>query len=508
MAEFRLTNETKGKRKGKGKGKKTEPKKKLFLKKGTNLAKGEYIYPEPTQTGTGNCAAYAGASCLWAMGLDHCPKLIPTATGCTPEAKFQYQMARLVERLTYLIYRTPNNPPCALRSYIKEQGCADKLEVSEFIIYEDKKKLFEEAIRELKKCQDVILSIVWTPKPRKDTAEDKGKGYKKGDDKARHAITLVGIDCEKKQIIAANPWGDPYDSPHVSPKKAGKRFEGNLPGGYNRYGYKTKNKEVIITFHTNEARLVRFYTVCPKGNTARAESTGGKSRTPTPKTGATGGPYKPITPGFGTDSYFSPETGGVGPNIWVDFGAASAVAPPLRYDYAVRNLGLPQVNGFAVGLDGLQPGDISRISSPPGWTSQFWFEGQETGFAVPAPDMPIDPTLPARFLGILWRTESKALKPGTGKLAFSFEVRQPRFMNAALYQELVDMASTLGVSQRRLFENLIKTLARAESWRDRDGNGIILNETLDGTYALYVDVLVPRPFNDLATLIGRLLGKA
>src|ERR1700730_13019931 len=98
----------------------------LFLKKGTHNANGQYIYLKPPQTKTGNCEAYAMASCLYAFGRDHEPGLIPNVPNGAGD-HFQTQMARMVERLTELLYTnkmsdTPRGEADAARKYIEDCG--------------------------------------------------------------------------------------------------------------------------------------------------------------------------------------------------------------------------------------------------------------------------------------------------------------------------------------------------------------------------------------------------
>jgi hypothetical protein len=165
----------------------------LFLKKGIDKAKDKYIYPHPTQTGTGNCAAYAGASCFYAFGLDHEPKLIPPAEGGTPGEQFQFQISKMVERLTDLIYTQKNSEAEGYRKYIDEVGLNCKFDVTEepLTTYEYDHiagtykyiSNLQHILEELKRCQDIIPFIrwggaVWNP---------FRKTY-------RHAVGLVGVD--------------------------------------------------------------------------------------------------------------------------------------------------------------------------------------------------------------------------------------------------------------------------------------------------------------------------
>jgi hypothetical protein len=432
-----------------------------FLKKGINKARDKFIYPEPTQTNTPNCAAYAGAGCLWAMALDHCGGLIPSASGGTAEAQFQYQIAKIVERLTKLIYSDDKSVADGLRKYIDETGCSGDLEVTEFTASGKEKRpngqdqdAFDFAISELRRCQDVIPFIKWD-KPK----EKKGK--------ARHAVTLTGIDPKKGEVIAANPWGEPRDSVHVPPDEAGRRTENGQSGGHNRYKYtKASDGTVSVDFEGFKAVIYHYVMVCPKRSAAKVDSTGGKTYVPKPKE-----------------------------------------VPSLRYRYSVQNTALPVVNGFAISLDGLSPADILRVSGPMDWSAQLWFDDREAEFGLRAPDVIRDPARGSIFRGIIWRTEGAGLKPRAKRAEFSFDVGQPRFLTPVLEQEILDLVSVLKGRHHKSIRRLLALVEKAQSWRDDSGDAILLNESALGTQALHLSALTPKPYCDAPALLARLLGK-
>jgi hypothetical protein len=429
----------------------------LFLKKGVNKKKGGFIYPEPTQTNTDNCAAYAGTSCLYAFGLDHESGLIPDVNGGTPGEQFQVQIQRMVERLTELIYTKNNSTAEGYRKYIEEKGLKDKFEVTEFsgdgsmtLSDGSKKSNFEFALDELKRCQDIIPFIKWNVKDQKKK-------------EARHAVTLVGIDEATNEVVVANPWGTPYGTTHVPPDEAGANTEaGKTDRAHTRYKFKRDGNKVTVEFESFTAVVYNFVKICP-----------------VPKQVAMVTPQPPrvITPTSG--------------------------ATTVRFAYDVANVSFQPVNAVAIQLPGIQPSEIVRIAAPEGWSSAIWYRDREPGFDLLAPELP-DPE-PGTFAGVIWRASDLFIRPDEQVTGFSFDLSNPSFDIKS--EELKDTLESDTVFSQvvRTVGRLETVIARINTWMTTSGHAVLVNESADGVQALHLTTEVPQKFCSVGEAVDNLL---
>jgi hypothetical protein len=233
----------------------------LFIKKGIDKAAGKPIYPHPNQTETGNCAAYTGAACFYAFGLDHEPKLLPHPTDeaeTTKEKLFDYQIGKLVEDLTTLIYTDWFPSPAeGYRKYINKVGLNCKFDVKEVPIV---KYIFSPAANrfvwitnlpylkeQLERCQDIMLHIKY------------GGGWFPD----KHSVGLVGFDEATGELILNNPWGG---STFADPETAAKNTEeGKTKNAFRRYQYTIDpdSAELQFPFVGTTATVYEVIMICP-----------------------------------------------------------------------------------------------------------------------------------------------------------------------------------------------------------------------------------------------------
>lgn len=346
----------------------------VFLKKGINKAAGKYIYPHPSQTDTGNCAAYCAASCLYAFGLDHESALIPPAEGSqSDDAKFQFQISKMIERFQELIYGEPKNSQAeAFRKYINEKGLNCKFDVSEPPLtineydhiagkYLDHSNVFH-MLEEAKRCQNVIMNIEW----KKDDGTI-----------ARHAVGLVG--GEGNALLINNPWGTAV---HTNPDDAAKNTEDKKPdNSFTSVPMKGDDKgNIFIPIKAKEAKIYAFLMVCP----AQPHPVSINSR---------------VRPG--------------------------TMFAAKRIEYEVANKQLKLANGLAIELQGFSPENVLGMVAPPGWKSSIWYRENEPGFDKLAPEIVVDPNL-RTFAGVMWRCEKGGIRKGKKLSGFSVELNYPK----------------------------------------------------------------------------------
>ncbi len=403
----------------------------VFLKKGIDKKKDGYIYPHPSQTNVGNCAAYAGAACLYAFGLDHQPALIPAAPGAqTDEGKFQYQISKMIEKLTDLIYgKNKNTVAEGYRQYINSVGLNCKFDVTEvptvecfsYVLFGTSlyRSNMDYIISQMRQCQDLILSLKWT-----ENGEVK-----------RHAVGLVGIDEFNHKLILNNPWGG---SVHVNPDDAGKKLEkGETTDTFKPYKYHVDHpddtsdkKDVHIDFEGHDATVYNVVMICPAE--PHAVAIGGAAR-----------------------SLAAP----------AQAGPALAAGSTRRYDYVLTNRTEYPVNGLAVQLAGLEPRDVLALHAPAGWNAALWFRSNEAGFDCPPPErMAAEPE--PDFAGVIWRRGQGGLAKDASAEGFGVALRIP----------------AAGCGERE----------GEAAWRDDPmGHGIALAESPGGSFAWHVNALVP-----------------
>jgi hypothetical protein len=362
----------------------------MFLKKGIDKAAGQDIYPHPAQTSTGNCAAYTGAACLYAFGLDHESKLIPDINDGTEAEKFQYKISKMVERLTALIYTEGLGVAAGYRKYIDEAGLACKFDVTEVPVVvwgynqiagkRTQLSNLDYIMDQMKRCQDIMLHIEWDVPPWYDFWSKPAK---------RHSIGLVG-EVSSNEIVVNNPWGQ--GTIHKTPADAAANTAASAAGGFTPYKLKVDEEGYLhIDFFGNDARVYECVMICPA----------------TPHV---------VTLKSSADIREAPAN-----SLLVREEKPELIR---RYEYALTSATEEGVNGLAVALPGLSPENVIAVRSPRGWTSAPWYRGRDTGFDQPAPgsEAPIEPN---EFTGIIWRTSKRPLGPEVTRDGFAIEVVTP-----------------------------------------------------------------------------------
>lgn len=426
-----------------------------FIKKGKNKAKGKYIYPEPTQTNVGNCAAYAATSCLYAFGLDHNSALHPRKVG-KANKEFDYAMRRMVEELTSYIYTKKLSVEAGIKRYLKERSLDDDFEVN---VYQGNGVLsagdgrsvsvFDAMLGELARCQNVLAHLEWSY-----TENGKTKT-------ARHAITLTGFDRAKKEVIAANPWGSSFSSADVPPDKAGKNTaDGKTVDAYDRYKYSQTGTDYYLQFHGHRAKVYQFVKVCPKEGdgtgTAVGKDKGKKRKGKTPKS-----------------------------------------APVRRFSYSFGNSGLDNVNAFAVSLPGVKAEEIASLGAPPGWSCSLWYHEHEAGFAFSAPERY---GTQQGFAGVIWRAEDYGVAQGLEQDGFFIDVLDPSFNRQDMSSDTARFAGGL----ERVLEQALAALDGADAWVSGSAACWLIEESEQGVRALCELVDVPAPYSDIPGALHRL----
>jgi hypothetical protein len=409
----------------------------LFLKKGIDKAKDKNIYPHPSQTNTGNCGAYAGAACLYAFGLDHQSDLIPPANGGTDGEKFQYQISKMVERLTDLCYGSIFTSVVeGYRKYISEVGLNCKFDVTEepLTVYEYDHIAGEyrwvtnllHIFDELKRCQDIILFIQYG-----------GALYDPFHDTHRHAVGLVGLDEGSGELIINNPWGS---SIHVNPDDAAKNTtDGKTDNAFTRHKYTVDSDGYVhFPFDGYDAFIYDFIMICPVDD--HAVSMNSQIRTlEMPQS------HFPIPASMRSDE------------------------PVKRIEYAIMNRKINLVNGLAIELPSLNPENVISIGSPPGWKTSFWYREKELGFDYLAPETILDLTK-RTFAGVIWRCEEGGIPEGGSLAGFHMDVLYPK-----------STTNTFDIKEKK-----------SEEWYDSvHGHGIVLYERDRSTTAWHVSVTTP-----------------
>ena len=426
-----------------------------FIKQGINKAKGQYIYPEPTQTNTGNCGAYASATCLYAFGLDHEPALIPTG-GPDPALAFHYSLARMVEELTSYIYTEDLGMEAGVRKYLAERKLDDDFEVNSYpgtgtqTVDGREVSNFEFLLGELKRCQNVLAYVAWE-------YEKDGKT-----ETARHAITMTGMDVDAKEVIAANPWGSNFGDPAVPPATAGANTAaGTGTQSHNFYDYSESNGVVTLKFHGHDAKIYEFLKVCPKE-------------------------------GDGTGSAVGTAKGKKHPK------APESRPPSQRFEYRVTNHAMREVNGFAVSLPGVRPEELRAMGGPAGWTCGLWMREREGGFAHPGPERE---GTTRGFAGVVWRSQGRGLAPGESADGFMLDVVDPGIEGADRISGSLSRAEgVLG----RLVLRLIDLADGARTWIPGSAAAWLLDETEAGTQACCVTVTVPERYCEVPSSLDAL----
>jgi hypothetical protein len=434
----------------------------LFLKKGVHDKSGQNIYPKPTQTNTGNCLAYSLASCLYAFGLDHDSRLIPSVNGGTAAEQFQVQMARMVEELTDLFYTQKKSQAEACRKYIEDRGLKDKFIVTEatgntYTLPDGTQRpTWDWIIEELRRCQDIIIDFKWI------------RGCCTKDDK--HAVTLVGIDDATGEAIVANPWGNPGGTTNVPPDEAG----GNTEAG------KTERAFTRVKFHKAADGKVTVDVTDPGTTVATAEI------------------YKYLI--------VCPVETRVAMRVDTevrDHALASGLTG-REYGYTVRNNSFSPVNAFAVELPGIGIGDLLSIRAPSGWTGGPWYRERETHFDLLAPEIlgNSDPgTL--TFAGIVWRSETGVICAEQALSGFAIEVVSP---DVGLGEVARDAAESKPDGIRvPLLRRLAPLLDRVPTWTNTNGHAIGISEHPDGTLSSHVDAVVPKRVSHFADRLRQLI---
>ncbi|MCC7374984.1 MAG: hypothetical protein IT581_10025 [Verrucomicrobiales bacterium] len=446
----------------------------LWLKKGTKNASGRFIYPEPTQTGTGNCAAYAGAACLYAFGLDRQPGLIPSVSGppdMTDREKFNEQIRRMIERLTDLIYGAggtgshPSGMADGFRKFIANpnnqdppQGYSDEFEVT--VISGGTYKLpdgheranWDFILDELRRCQDIIPRLEWS------------NGCCKGS--SGHAVTLVGVDEATGEAVVANPWGTPTDTIPVPPDEAGSNTEaGKTERAHTKYKYtKGADGEISVEFEGRKAKITHFIKICPVERVAaRVEHRVGLS------------------------------------------GSESSEFAFRRYEYALANTSIPSLNGFAIELPGVRPQDLGKIGSPQGWAASLWFREREPGFDPLPPEALSVSSGAGTFAGIVWRAVDANVLPLEQTLpGFFLEVVSP---NVGLDAALLNVLDRNEVVQKipSLIRKLAPALEKVDAWQDVPGRAIVLSEFPNGTHSVHLGAVVPKKLSDFPERLRKLI---
>jgi hypothetical protein len=360
----------------------------MFLKKGVNKAQGQNIYPHPNQTGTGNCAAYTGAACLYAFGLDHESALIPQPAGNPPAGeKFQWQMHKMIERLTDLIYKDGNSIAEGYRKYIDEVGLNCKFDVSEQPLtsyeYDSLAGEYRHVTRmpwlidQMKQCQDIMLHIKYG-----------GAWYNPFKTTHRHSVGLVGVDEATHELIINNPWGG---STHVNPDDAAANTQNQTGDRFTRHRWRVDGDGyVYFPFGGDDDNFVyEVVMICPVQEHAVAVR----------------GESHALEPG--------------------EAFAALQDAPRRQYEYTVTNNQLQGVHGLAIQLPGLQAANVVATAAPADWTAGIWYRERELGFDHLAPEITLDER-GETFAGVIWRrTGERGIAKGDSLGGFRIDIQFP-----------------------------------------------------------------------------------
>ena len=412
----------------------------LFIKQGINKASGKYIYPELVQGNTGNCAAYSGASCLYAYGLDHEAGLIPTVSGGTPEAEFQAKTARMVERLTRLCYQESSSVADGYRKYLKEKKLDDKFTVTEatggsYTLPDGTTRSNWEFMKdELRRCQDVLVHIKW---PKGTCSKD-----------ARHSICLTGFDDAAKDLLAMNPWANPSGGINVPPDKAGANTAaGKADAAHTKYKVTMDGDTVKLAYEGRTATIYGYVKICPATKDAAAVD-GTASQSP---------------------------------------GATPGARPTARFDYALHNDSLHGANVLGIGFAGFAVEDIAGIFAPPGWSGTPWYRSHTPDFALPAPEQLESGERDTDLMGVLF-TAREPLATGQGLEGFGFELYEPR----TDYERLAALVEeTLGGDPGDLLARASKLLGLRHKWIGGEGSAVVAARYEGGTHAVHCGTIVP-----------------
>ena len=432
----------------------------MNIRVGIQDAKDKFIDPEPTQTSTGNCAAYAAASALYALSLDRSLPLVPSANDSTAEAQFQVQLARMVERLTDLIYTQNKGVAGGIRRYIEEMHAASSLEVTEYsgdgtTTYNGKVlSNWTYLVMRMFRGDGVIPFLEWERKKSNGKMET-----------VRHAISLCGNEPDAHSIIAANPWGTPFSTVGVGAVEAGVNTAAGLSRSHNLYKVSQKGKSTYLDFHSNTARVYHFVRIS-----------------------------KPLKKSIAIRSHHQ------------DKAAVSRSAAPghpaQSFSYRLENGHVGRATGLAIPLPGLQERDIVGIQSPPGWSARYWYRDQET-FDRRAPEL--ETRADESFVGIIWRPVDRRASLAVGRQLQGFGISVMESSGAEDIASLAEQLSVQAPQVARAVNHIVGVLRRARTWTDDEtGTALVLRERDDGAEASHVRVAIPRRFCSVPQAAERL----
>lgn len=419
-----------------------------FIRTGIQDAKDKFIDPEPTQTNTGNCAAYASASALFALNLDRTLGLDPAVSQGTADERFQVGLARMVERITDLIYTQRLGVAGGIQKYIDERGATKSLQVTEYtgdgtVTLSGKKvSNWTYLLGRSRRAEGVIAFLDWQKK--------NGSKY----ETIRHAISLVGEDSDTHEVVAANPWGSPYATVGVGQDEAGLNTAlGNVDRAHNRYAISRSGGFTYLDFHGKSARVYHLVRISKPLN--KALSVKGR-----------GG------------AFFEKSL------------ARSRPAGRRRYEYQLENDRTGAIAGLVLCLPGVRERDLATLQSPAGWAAELWYRDREL-FDRPPPEL--DDDIDESFAGVIWRPTSAraALRRGARLEGFAIEVREPTLTGGGTFGAMGPRSKQTD----RALRHLSALVRRAKTWKD-DGMGraIVLQLVGGEAAARHIRVVTPHRF--------------